>query len=167
LRTGKHLAARMTEIAICFKTAPQRLFNESAADGLRPNWLVMRIAPDESISLQFEAKRLGPTMSLAPVRMDFHYQNWFEKVPNVGYEILLHDAMTGDQTLFMRADMVEHGWRILQPLLDNWAKTMPEFPNYASGSEGPDAADALIARHGDRRWRAVTLTDSLPQEHKS
>jgi len=167
LRTGKHLAARVTEIAICFKTAPQSLFSECAADGLRPNWLVMRIAPDESISLQFAAKRLGPTMSLAPVRMDFHYQDWFEKVPSVGYEILLHDAMTGDQTLFMRADMVEHGWRILQPLLDNWAKTEPDFPNYASGSEGPEAADALIARHGDRQWRPVTLTDKLPQEHTS
>ena len=166
LRTGKHLAARVTEIAICFKTAPQRLFNEfTTTDGLRPNWLVMRIAPDESISMQFEAKKLGQTMALAPVRMDFHYEDWFEKVPSVGYEVLLHDAMVGDQTLFMRADMVEHGWRILQPLLDNWAKTTPDFPNYPSGSEGPEDADKLIGRHSDRKWRPVTLTDKLPQEH--
>ena len=171
LRTGKHLAARVTEIAICFKTAPQRLFNDYAAEGLRPNWLVMRIAPDESISLQFEAKKRGQTMALAPVRMDFHYEDWFEKVPSVGYEVLLHDAMVGDQTLFMRADMVEHGWRILQPLIENWAKTSADFPNYPSGSEGPEAADKLIARHSgagaDRQWRPVTLTDKLPQEPKS
>ncbi|WP_428333284.1 glucose-6-phosphate dehydrogenase [Novosphingobium sp.] len=170
LRTGKHLAARVTEIAICFKTAPQRLFNDFT-DGLRPNWLVMRIAPDESISLQFEAKKLGSTMELAPVRMDFHYADWFEKVPSVGYEILLHDAMVGDQTLFMRADMVEHGWRILQPLIDNWAKTTPDFPNYPSGSEGPAQADTLIARHSakgtERQWRPVTLSDKLPQQPKS
>jgi len=164
LRTGKHLAARVTEIAIRFNCAPQQLFSGHAPGGLQPNWLVMRIAPDESISLRFEAKRLGPTMSLAPVRMDFHYHDWFEKVPSVGYEILLHDVMTGDQTLFMRTDMVEHGWRILQPLLDAWATDKPDFPDYPSGGEGPEAADALIARNGNRRWRPVTLSESVLPE---
>ena len=162
LRTGKHLAARVTEIAIRFKCAPRHLFSEFAVDGLRPNWLVLRIAPDESISLRFEAKRLGPAMQLSPVRMDFHYKDWFPKQPNVGYEILLYDAMIGDQSLFMRTDMVEHGWRILQPLLDDWATTAPAFPNYASGSEGPPEADALIARDGGREWRPVTLEEKLP-----
>jgi glucose-6-phosphate 1-dehydrogenase len=165
LRTGKHLAARVTEIALRFNCAPQSLFSQYAVDGLRPNWLVLRIAPDEAISLRFEAKRLGTTISLAPVRMDFRYQDWFEKVPSVGYEILLHDVMVGDQTLFMRADMVEHGWRILQPLLDAWAQEKPAFPNYPSGSEGPELADALIARQGHRHWRPVTLTEySLRQD---
>jgi glucose-6-phosphate 1-dehydrogenase len=162
LRTGKHLAARVTEIAIRFKCAPHRLFSEYVADGLRPNWLVMRIAPDESISLRFEAKSLGTTMTLAPVRMDFRYRDWFGKVPSVGYEVLLHDVMTGDQTLFMRADMVEHGWRILQPLLVAWTENDPAFPNYASGSEGPEQAVALIARDGDRQWRPVMAAETLP-----
>ena len=163
LRTGKHLAARVTEIAIRFKCAPQRLFSDYAAEGLRPNWLVMRIAPDESVSLLFEAKNPGPAVALSPVRMDFHYGDWFAKQPSVGYEILLYDAMMGDQTLFMRTDMVEHGWRILQPLLDAWAATEPAFPNYASASEGPQAADELIARHAGRQWRPVTLTETLPR----
>ncbi len=157
LRTGKHLAARVTEIAIRFKCAPQRLFKEFAGDGPQPNWLVLRIAPKEAISLRFEAKERGPTMALAPVRMDFRYDDWFAHEPNVGYEILLYDAMIGDQSLFMRADMVEHGWRIIQPLLDEWAVEQPKFPDYPSGSEGPAAADALIARDGGREWRSVTL----------
>jgi glucose-6-phosphate 1-dehydrogenase len=164
LRTGKHLAARVTEIAIRFNCAPQQLFSGHAPGGLQPNWLVMRIAPDESISVRFQAKRLGPTMSVAEVRMDFHYHDWFEKVPSVGYEILLHDVMNGDQTLFMRTDMVEHGWRILQPLLDAWAANDAAFPDYPSGSEGPEAADALIARTGDRSWRPVTLSESVLPE---
>lgn len=163
LRTGKHLAARVTEIAIRFKCAPQRLFNDYTEGGLRPNWLVLHIAPDEAISLRFEAKERGTAMVLAPVRMDFHYEDWFAKQPSVGYEILLYDAMKGDQTLFMRADMVEHGWRILQPLLDAWAASEPAFPNYASASEGPEEAHRLIAQNGGRQWRPVTLSEKLPR----
>jgi glucose-6-phosphate 1-dehydrogenase len=162
LRTGKHLAARVTEIAIRFKCAPQRLFSEFAGDGLQANWLVLRIAPKEAISLRFEAKQRGPTMTLAPVRMDFRYDDWFAKEANVGYEILLYDAMTGDQSLFMRADMVEHGWRIFEPLLEAWAAEKQAFPNYASASEGPDAAAALIARDGGRAWRSVGLDEEAP-----
>jgi glucose-6-phosphate 1-dehydrogenase len=153
LRTGKHLAARVTEIAVRFKPAPQQLFGDLAEGGLRPNWLVLRIAPDESIALEFEAKRPGTTMALSPVQMAFRYQDWFAKVPSVGYEILLYDVMTGDQTLFMRADMVEHGWRVVQPLLDAWTQGQPA--PYASGSEGPEQAETLIARDGDRRWRGL------------
>ena len=126
-------------------------------DGPQANWLVLRIAPREAISLRFEAKERGPEMRLAPVRMDFRYDDWFAKAPNVGYEILLYDAMIGDQSLFMRADMVEHGWRILQPLLEAWAEAQPDFPNYAPGSEGPAAADILIGRQGGRTWRSVKL----------
>jgi glucose-6-phosphate 1-dehydrogenase len=157
LRTGKHLAARVTEIAIRFKCAPKRLFSDFTDDGPQANWLVLRIAPREVIALHFEAKQRGPAMMLAPVRMDFRYDDWFAKEPNVGYEILLYDAMIGDQSLFMRADMVEHGWRIIEPLLEAWEAEAPEFPNYASSSEGPEAADALIARDGNRAWRPETL----------
>jgi glucose-6-phosphate 1-dehydrogenase len=101
-------------------------------------------------------------LQLAPVKMEFHYDDWFEKEPNVGYETLLYDVMIGDPTLFMRADMVEHGWRILQPVLDSWAAEAPDFPNYRSGSEGPEAADALIASAGDRAWRPVSRPEREP-----
>jgi glucose-6-phosphate 1-dehydrogenase len=155
LRTGKHLSGRMTEIAIRFKQAPYAVFQDTPVERLRPNWLVLRIAPDESISLQFEVKRRGPAVELAAVDMAFKYDDWFAKALNVGYETLLYDVMIGDPTLFMRADMVEQGWRIVQPLLDAWAEDAADFPNYASGSDGPEAADALIGRQGDRRWRPI------------
>ena len=99
-----------------------RRSSDTPVDALRPNWLVLRIAPDEGISLQFEVKRRGPVMDLAAVKMDFRYDDWFPKEPNVGYETLLYDVMIGDPTLFMRADMVEQAWRIVQPVLDAWAE---------------------------------------------
>ncbi|MGB8898292.1 MAG: glucose-6-phosphate dehydrogenase, partial [Methylocella sp.] len=108
LRTGKHLSQRNTEIAICFKQAPYAAFQDTPVHKLRPNWLVLGIAPDEGISLQFEVKRR--VMDLAAVKMDFHYDDWFTKEPNVGYETLLYDVMIGDPTLFMRADMEEQTW---------------------------------------------------------
>ena len=158
VRTGKHLSQRNTEIAIRFKQAPYAAFHGTPVDTLRPNWLVLRIAPDEGISLQFEVKRRGPAVDLAAVKMDFHYDDWFPKEPNVGYETLIHDVMIGDPTLFMRADMVEQGWRIVQPVLDAWAKKKADFPDYDSGSDGPKAADELLARDGDRAWRPVGLS---------
>ncbi len=163
LRTGKHLAARVTEIAIRFKQAPYSAFQNTPVEALRPNWLVIRIAPDEGISLQFEVKRRGPVVDLAPVKMEFKYNDWFETAPNVGYETLLYDVMIGDQGLFMRADMVEHGWRIVQPVLDAWAKGTPDFPNYASGSDGPKTADELIAKDGDRAWRRLKGPSRRPE----
>ncbi|MFO1082757.1 MAG: glucose-6-phosphate dehydrogenase [Reyranellaceae bacterium] len=155
IRTGKHMAARMTEIAIRFKQAPFAAFESTPVHSLRPNWLVLRIAPDEGISLQFEVKRRGPAMELAAVKMDFRYDDWFEREQNVGYETLLYDVMTGDQTLFMRADMVEEAWRVVQPVLDAWAGDAADCPDYRSGSTGPAAADDLI--EGDRHWRPVVL----------
>jgi glucose-6-phosphate 1-dehydrogenase len=163
IRTGKHMSRRLTEIAIRFKQAPYAAFENTPIDSLRPNWLVLRIAPDEGISLQFEVKRRGRLFELAAVKMDFRYDDWFPKEQNVGYETLLYDVMTGDPTLFMRADMVEHGWRIVQPVLDAWAKEKASFPNYDSGSYGPEAADDLVACYGNRTWRPVVL----PTEKKS
>jgi len=155
IRTGKHLTDRMTEIAIRFKPAPASVFQDTPVDALRANWVVLRIAPDESISMQFEVKRRGPVIDLAPVAMAFKYDDWFPKQPSVGYETLLYDVMIGDPVLFMRADMVEQGWRIVQPVLEAWASETPAFPNYASGDAGPDAADRLIARDGGRVWRPL------------
>ena len=155
IRTGKHMAARLTEIAICFEQAPYTAFQDTPVEALRPNWLVLGISPDEGISLQFEVKRPGQGVDLAAVKMDFHYDDAFPKEPNVGYETLLLDVMIGDPTLFMRADMIEQGWRIVQPVLDAWAKTKAEFPNYASGANGPAAADTLLTDDGGRAWRPV------------
>jgi glucose-6-phosphate 1-dehydrogenase len=156
VRTGKHLSQRNTEIAICFKQAPFAAFQDTPVESLRPNWLVLRIQPNEGISLQFEVKRRGPAVDLAAVKMDFRYDDWFPKEPNVGYETLIYDVMIGDPTLFMRADMVEQGWRIVQPVLDAWAADKnTDFPDYESGSDGPKAADDLIARDGNRAWRPV------------
>ncbi len=122
-------------------------------DELSANWLVIRIQPEEGISLQFEVKQPGPDMSLATVRMDFAYKNWFKHEPNVGYETLLYDVMIGDATLFNRADMVEDAWRVVQPVLDAWgAGGAPAF--YASGSDGPKESDELLAKAG-HHWRPV------------
>ena len=154
-RTGKHMSQRTTEIAIRFKQAPYAAFQDTPVEALRPNWLVLSIAPDEGISLQFEVKRRGPSLDLTGVSMDFHYDDWFAKQPSVGYETLIYDVMIGDPTLFMRADMVEQSWRIVQPVLDAWAAEKADFPNYPSGADGPKAADELLARDGGRSWRPV------------
>ena len=156
VRTGKHLAWRHTEIAICFKQAPYTAFQDTPVEALRPNWLVLRIQPNEGISLQFDVKRRGPAVDLAAVKMDFRYDDWFPVEPNVGYETLIHDVMIGDPTLFMRADMVEQAWRVVQPVLDAWEKDKSGLHLYESGSEGPRAADELLARDGGRAWRPVT-----------
>ena len=155
LRTGKHMSRRVTEIAIRFKPAPYAPFEDTHVDALAPNWLLLQIQPDEGIALQFEVKRPGPVVDLAAVRMAFKYADWFPREPNIGYETLIYDVMTGDQTLFNRADMVEETWRVVGKVLDTWSKDKPEgFPNYASGSDGPVAADALLEREG-RAWRPV------------
>ncbi len=162
IRTGKHMSQRISEIAIRFKQAPYAAFQDTPVDSLRPNWLVLRIAPNEGISLQFEVKRRGPVVDLAAVKMDFRYDDWFPKEPNVGYETLLYDVMIGDPTLFMRADMVEQAWRVVQPALDAWASEKTDVPGYDSGSSGPKAADELLAHDGGRVWRPV----AVPPERK-
>jgi glucose-6-phosphate 1-dehydrogenase len=117
------------------------------------------VQPNEGISLQFEVKRPGPVLDLAAVRMEFQYKDWFPAEPNVGYETLLYDVMIGDATLFQRADMVEATWRVVQPILDAWAAAVPgDFPNYAAGSEGPEAAAALL-RRDQCSWRPIVACE--------
>jgi glucose-6-phosphate 1-dehydrogenase len=155
LRTGKSMTCRWTEIAISFRRAPLSVFQHTDVPKLAPSWLILKIQPDEGISMQFQVKRPGQTVALAPVKMSFAYKDWFPSLPNVGYETLIHDCMIGDATLFQRADMVEAGWRIVQPVLDAWAAETPtDFPNYQAGSGGPEAADRLLAGDG-RAWRAI------------
>lgn len=149
LRTGKALAARDTEIVIQFRDVPLSLFRETVVDRLPPNRLVLQIQPDEGISLEFVVKRPGPVVNTAPVSMDFCYEDHFKVGHQTGYETLLYDVLTGDQTLFQRADQIEGGWRALQPLLDVWEQGTPE--DYPAGSAGPESADALMHR-SHRRW---------------
>jgi glucose-6-phosphate 1-dehydrogenase len=155
LRTGKCMTRRQTEIAIRFHQAPYSLFRGTDVERMHPNWMILRIQPDERIALEFAAKRPGPAVVLDSVSMDFCYQNYFKMAPNTGYETLLYDCMIGDATLFQRADNIEAGWQAVQPILSAWAKHAPEdFPNYAAGTDGPAAADELLAR--DRRaWRPL------------
>jgi glucose-6-phosphate 1-dehydrogenase len=155
LRTGKRLATRHTEIAIQFKRAPLVLFRDTPVSNLKPNQVVMHIAPDEGISMRFGAKVPGAQMRVGSVEMDFNYSDYFGAEPNTGYEILLYDGIMGDQTLFQRADMVEAGWCVVDPILDVWKALPPKsFPNYAAGSWGPLEADELITRD-NRHWRRI------------
>jgi len=161
IRTGKHMSARKTEIAIRFKQAPFTPFRNTPVDSLPANWLVIGIAPEERISLQFAVKRPGPVVDLAAVSMDFQYNDWFQKEPNVGYETLIYDVMMGDPTLFMRADMVEESWRVVQPILDAWEGGHINIPIYPSGTDGPSAADVLIARGNGGVWRDIVRGTSF------
>jgi len=155
LRTGKHLARRTTEIAIQFKQAPFALFRDTPIDALTPNVLILHLQPDEGASLQFGAKIPGPEIALGGVRMDFHYKDYFKTEPSTGYETLVYDCMIGDAMLFNRADGVEAGWEVVQPILDLWKndKTVP-LEMYPAGSAGPETGDNLLWRSG-RKWRPV------------
>jgi len=155
LRTGKRLPKRVTEVAIQFKSAPLTLFRDTPIEKLRTNRLIIHIQPDEGISLRFGAKIPGPVMRLGAVEMDFNYVDYFGTLLSTGYERLLYDCMIGDATLFQRADMVEAGWSVIEPVLDVWKALPPRsFPNYASGSWGPKEADELLEEDG-REWRPI------------
>lgn len=131
------------------------LFGPESASVLKDNWIILQIQPEEGIRLKFNAKKPGPEMDLDSVAMDFRYKDWFKQAPAVGYETLLYDCMQGDTTLFQRADQVESSWRVVDALIKAWNATPPEgFPNYAAGTTGPNAADALLARDG-RAWRPI------------
>jgi glucose-6-phosphate 1-dehydrogenase len=154
LRSGKRMEKRVSEISIQFKQAPLLLFRDTPVERLRTNRLVIRIHPDEGISLRFGAKIPGPVMRVGAVEMDFDYVDYFGSMPSTGYERLLYDCMTGDATLFQRADMVEAGWRAIEPIIDVWNALPPRaFPNYPSGTWGPKEADELLERDGREWWK--------------
>jgi glucose-6-phosphate 1-dehydrogenase len=153
LRSGKRLQKQITEIAIQFKEVPHRLFTDSDSP-LQPNVLVIRIQPNEGISLRFAAKLPGQTLRIRSVNMDFRYGSSFGVKPPEAYERLLLDCMLGDSTLYARRDMVERGWEIVTPILEGWKKPAPDFPNYEAGSWGPQAAFEIIERDG-RSWRKL------------
>jgi glucose-6-phosphate 1-dehydrogenase len=155
LRSGKRLAKQVTEIVIQFRKPPLLAFGKIQIQDLEPNRLILSIQPEEGINIQIKAKRPGATMNLTQVNLDFNYSDFGPSDKATGYERLLYDAMTGDTTLFHRADTVEAAWRIATPILDVWGSIPPrDFPNYAAGSWGPPSSDELMKRDG-RAWRNV------------
>ena len=152
LRTGKRLTGRSTEMVVRFRQAPLMLFGDEVFSGMGPNRLIVRVQPCEGISLHVRAKTPGPGLRTQRVSLDFDYGD-LGAPKATGYETLLYDCMTGDQTLFHRIDTVEAAWRIATPVLETWAAIKPhDFPNYDPGTWGPVAADELLAREGHEWW---------------
>ncbi len=151
IRTGKHLPKRVSEIAIEFHSAPHTMFG-AGDGGAAPNLLILRIQPEEGISLKFLSKRPGAGMTLRNVSMDFNYGSSFGERSPSAYETLLLDAITGDATLYTRQDMVEASWAAVEPVLQVWHQQKFDFPNYPAGSWGPSASDAMLAKRG-HVWR--------------
>ena len=159
LRSGKRLAKRVSEIAVQFRDPPHLMFGHETRKLLAPNVLVMRIQPDEGISLSFQVKtpgaayQLSKSIEVAPVAMDFLYADAFGDVNPPAYETLLLDVMIGEATLFTRTDEVEAAWRVVDPLIDYWAAHPPhKMETYDAGSWGPISADQLLAQDG-AVWR--------------
>jgi glucose-6-phosphate 1-dehydrogenase len=152
LRTGKRLPKRTTEIAIQFRAAPHAVFSREAAEGLEPNALVLRIQPDEGISLKFGAKVPVQGIRIRSVNMDFVYGASFMVDAPDAYETLILDALRGDATLFTRQDEVEQQWRYVDPIARAWAAGLGDLPIYPAGTWGPTEADLLVAQDG-REWR--------------
>jgi len=153
LRSGKRLGNKISEIAVRFKQIPHRLFGE-AGDDIEHNVLVMKIQPEEGLSLRFSAKVPGPKMHIRSVSMDFNYGTGFGVVSAPAYERLIGDAMRGDATLFTRWDAVEAAWEAVTPILTRWQILKDtSFPNYAAGSQGPAQAESIL--EGDDEWRRI------------
>jgi glucose-6-phosphate 1-dehydrogenase len=163
LRTGKRLPSRATEIAVQFRRVPHSPFGGHRAmpgggpppDAIEPNLLLLRIQPDEGISLRFGAKVPGQSMRIRSVNMDFFYGTSFQRASPDAYERLLLECMLGDPTLFAREDEVEEAWRVCTAILDGWRAHPPDrvnCPNYEAGTWGPSEADAFMRRDG-REWR--------------
>lgn len=150
LRTGKRMSARDTEIAICFKPAPYAQFRDTEVERMQPNYLRIQIQPNEGMWFDLQAKRPGPGLKMAKIELGFAYKDFFKIQPSSGYETLIYDCLTGDQTLFQRADNIENGWRGVQPFLDAW-REHTEVQSYRAGEDGPEAAKDLLARDG-RVW---------------
>jgi glucose-6-phosphate 1-dehydrogenase len=152
IRAGKRLARRETTIAIQFKGAPHPPFEELAAEGLRPNVLLIHIQPDEGVSLAIGAKVPGQGMQIRTVHMDFLYGGAFRTDMPEAYERLILDCLRGDATLFTRSDEVDEQWQLVDAIVAAWRRDRPSFPNYEAGTWGPPSADDLLERDG-RSWR--------------
>ncbi len=155
LRTGKSLAARKTEIAVRFRSAPLALFRDMPVESLAQNLLVLRIQPDEGAALHFNAKIPGPDVRVENVRMNFKYEDYFDTAPSTGYETLIYDCMIGDPMLFQRAVDIEAGWRVVDPILQAWRESDGrDLCLYEAGGDGPKAVEGLLA-HTGQQWRPI------------
>jgi glucose-6-phosphate 1-dehydrogenase len=154
LRTGKRLKRKKSEVAIQFKQPPLALFRQAQMAKPEPNELVIAIQPEETIKMRFAAKVPGPEVTTSPVVMRFTYEDHFGVEKQTGYETLLYDAMTGDRSLFKRADIIESGWAVVDPILKGWEESGRDLGRYDAGSDGPPEADRLLERDG-RRWRPL------------
>jgi glucose-6-phosphate 1-dehydrogenase len=155
VRTGKRLPARVTEVAMEFHRPPQLPLFPSREDTPEPDALIVRVQPDEGLSLRFGAKVPGHAFRVQKASMDFSYRS-FEEQSIDAYERVILDALIGDPTLFIRADEVGRSWRIVDPILESWQNDATRsIPLYQAATWGPPEAAALIARDG-RRWRSLT-----------
>jgi glucose-6-phosphate 1-dehydrogenase len=152
LRTGKRLGKRVTEIALVFKKAPHLPFNDTATEELGQNAIVIRVQPDEGVTLRFGAKVPGATMEVRDVTMDFGYGRAFTETSPEAYERLILDVLLGDPPLFPRHEEVELSWQILDPIEKHWAGMKGGLDQYPAGTWGPAEADKLMRRDG-REWR--------------
>jgi glucose-6-phosphate 1-dehydrogenase len=138
-----------------FKDAPLSMFRATEVERLSQNYFVIGVEPNEGVTLQFNTKVPGPSVTVDGVEMKFRYKDYFKAAPSTGYETLIYDCMIGDNILFQRADSVEAGWRVVQPFLDAWKNAGAKgLAMYKAGSDGPQEADDLIGRDG-RRWRSI------------
>jgi glucose-6-phosphate 1-dehydrogenase len=151
LRTGKFLPQKLSEIAVRFRSPPLTLFQKQCASPVYPNDLVIRVQPEEGISWRFNGKVPGGVMNIKPVAMDMSYKTTFNVEPPEAYERLIHDAIVGDQTLFIRGDEAEAAWAVIDPIEHAWEKSPNRPQTYAPGTWGPQQAMDLIELDG-RRW---------------
>jgi glucose-6-phosphate 1-dehydrogenase len=151
LRTGKYLPQKVSEVAVRFRSPPLTLFQKQCQSPVYPNDLIIRVQPDEGISWRLNGKVPGGALNIKPVELDFLYKTAFKKEPPEAYERLIFDAMTGDQTLFIRGDEAEAAWAVIDPIEQGWAQSKLEPEPYAPGTWGPKRSMELIEQDG-RRW---------------
>jgi glucose-6-phosphate 1-dehydrogenase len=152
LRTGKRLGRRVTEIAVVFNRAPEHLFRRNQTAGLGQNALVIRVQPDEGVTIRFGSKVPGAGTQVRDVTMDFGYGHAFTEASPEAYERLILDVLLGDPPLFPRHEEVELSWKILDPVEEFWRDQGGPLEQYTPGGWGPASANALLARDG-RTWR--------------
>jgi glucose-6-phosphate 1-dehydrogenase len=152
LRTGKRLGRRVTEVAVVFKRAPHLPFHATSTEELTQNALVIRVQPDEGMTMRFGSKVPGTAMEIRDVNMDFAYGGSFTEASAEAYERLILDVLLGDPPLFPQHEEVELSWRLLDPVIDHWERKGGGPEPYEAGTWGPASADAMLARDG-RVWR--------------
>ena len=154
LRTGKRLKKKISEVSIVFKDVPHSIFSDFYSVKIAPNSLIIRIQPDEGFSLVLQAKQPGSKICLNTLNMEFKYKNFFDYEPQDAYERLILDALLGDQTLYVRNDIMEESWKLVTPILNSWKNNHTDLYYYPSGGWGPKEAFELIEKDG-RKWREL------------